>query len=219
MGKIATLPIAEIFHSIQGEGKLIGVPSVFIRLAGCPLRCPWCDTQYAWDLSKASRFSIDQILEKTALLPARYVVVTGGEPMIHSAVGRLTKSLSNAGYHVTIETSGVIYRKVQCDLLSLSPKLPSTLPDVKTYRPAVLRKLIADHREYQVKFVVANESHVREALELLDEHDLFDRRNVMLMPQSSAFSHYRRHAGKIARLAQKYDLRFSPRLHLELQIK
>jgi organic radical activating enzyme len=113
----------------------------------------------------------------------------------------------------------VVYRKTACDLLSLSPKLPSTLPGKKTFRPSILRKLLADAGDYQVKFVVADEAEVCEALALLDRCDLFDRRNVMLMPQSTTPAEYRKNAKKIARLALKQCLRFCPRLHLELKFK
>ena len=75
--------INEIFYSLQGEGSLAGVPSIFIRLAGCPLRCTWCDTKYAWDSSAGQEMSCEQILEAVADYPTRYVVLTGGEPMVH----------------------------------------------------------------------------------------------------------------------------------------
>jgi 7-carboxy-7-deazaguanine synthase len=219
VGKIATLPVIEIFYSVQGEGKLAGVPSVFVRLAGCPLRCPWCDTRYAWESSNADHLSIDQIVQKISLFDSSHIVITGGEPLIHSAVTDLSQKLSAAGSHITIETSGVVYRKTACDLLSLSPKLPSTLPNKKTFRPSILCKLLVDAKDYQVKFVVADEFEVREALTLLDRCDLFDRRNVMLMPQSATPLEYRKNARKIARLALKQCLRFCPRLHLDLKLK
>lgn len=222
MGKITSLPVIEIFHSVQGEGKLAGVPSVFIRLAGCPLRCPWCDTQYAWDPAKADHLTVDDVIKKIAPFPARHAVITGGEPLIHPSVATLSRTLISMGYHTTIETAGIVYRKVPCDLLSLSPKLPSTLPDVKTFRPTILRKLMAEAGDYQVKFVVADEPQVLETLELLarhDLHDLFDQKNVMLMPNAQNSSKYRSAAVKIARLALENNLRFCPRLHLELKLK
>jgi 7-carboxy-7-deazaguanine synthase len=219
VGKITSLPVIEIFHSVQGEGKLAGMPSVFIRLAGCPLHCPWCDTRYAWDPAKANRLSIDQIIKKITQFPARHTVITGGEPLIHSSVTTLSQALMSLGYHTTIETAGVVYRKVNCDLLSLSPKLPSTLPDKKTFRPTILRKLMADAGDYQVKFVVADEQQVAETLQLLTRHDIFDQNNVMLMPNSQVPSEYRSVAAKIARLALENNLRFCPRLHLELKLK
>jgi 7-carboxy-7-deazaguanine synthase len=219
VGKITSLPVIEIFHSVQGEGKLAGTPSVFIRLAGCPLRCPWCDTQYAWDPAKADRLSVDQIIDKIAQFPARHTVITGGEPLIHSSLATLSQTLMAKGYHTTIETAGVVYRKVPCDLLSLSPKLPSTLPDIKTFRPAILQKLLADAGDYQVKFVVADEGQVAETMKLLVRYDIFNQNNVMLMPNSQAPSEYRRIAAKIARLALENNLRFCPRLHLELKLK
>jgi len=111
MGKVG-LPVIDIFYSIQGEGKLAGVPSIFLRFAGCPIKCPWCDTSYAWNVADAVRMTVDEILPRVRTCPTRHVVITGGEPLIHPKITDLTTSLRKAGYHVTIETAGVIVRRV-----------------------------------------------------------------------------------------------------------
>src|SRR5664280_1382950 len=100
------LKIAELFYSIQGEGSLVGVPSVFIRTSGCNLRCGWCDTPYTSWRPEGADLTLAQILDEVKAYPARHVVVTGGEPMIAPEIVPLTESLRGLGLHVTIETAG-----------------------------------------------------------------------------------------------------------------
>src|ERR1700728_3994103 len=115
--KRPALKIAELFYSIQGEGTLVGVPSVFIRTSGCNLRCTWCDTPYtSWNPEGAEQ-SIDQLLQAVAAYPAAHVVVTGGEPMIAPHIVVLTERLRALGLHITIETAGTIFAPVACDLM------------------------------------------------------------------------------------------------------
>jgi 7-carboxy-7-deazaguanine synthase len=137
--------ITEIFYSLQGEGRLTGVPSVFIRVAGCPLRCAWCDTKYAWDNSAGEDLSIEEILSRVdALLSTpsfafsstqnlelktqnSFIVVTGGEPMVNQHVPLLLIKLAEAGHHITVETSGIAFiPDLPVDLMSISPKFISS---------------------------------------------------------------------------------------------
>jgi 7-carboxy-7-deazaguanine synthase len=217
--KISSLPVNEIFYSLQGEGTLAGVPSVFIRLAGCPIQCSWCDTRYAWDVRKARPMTIDEILVKIREYPTRHVVLTGGEPLIHPAVTELTARLKRLAFHVTLETAGIVYRKVRCDLLSLSPKLPRSVPGKTTFRPAILKKLIAAAKAVQVKFVVGNLDQVCRVADLLEKYPFLRPETVMLMPKAKTFAEYAKLAPDIARWALHNNLRFCPRLHLELGIK
>ena len=103
------LKIAELFYSIQGEGSLVGVPSVFIRTSGCNLRCAWCDTPYTSWQPEGTELDLDQILDEVAAHPARHVVVTGGEPMIAPDIVALTERLRERGLHITIETAGTVF--------------------------------------------------------------------------------------------------------------
>src|SRR3954447_1293967 len=123
------LKIAELFYSIQGEGGLVGVPSVFVRTSGCNLRCSWCDTPYTSWKPEGEDWPLDRILDAVLAHPARHVVVTGGEPMIAPAMVELTQRLRAAGLHITIETAGTVYHPVECDLMSISPKLANSTPD------------------------------------------------------------------------------------------
>ncbi|HVT80976.1 MAG TPA: 7-carboxy-7-deazaguanine synthase QueE, partial [Phycisphaerae bacterium] len=124
--------ISEIFYSIQGEGKLLGVPSVFVRVSGCNLRCTWCDTPYASWKPEGEEMDVAAIAEKVARFRARHVVVTGGEPMMFRETGELIGVLKAAGMHVTVETAGTLWLEGlgagAIDLASVSPKLANSTP-------------------------------------------------------------------------------------------
>src|SRR5450755_3574389 len=122
------MKIAEIFYSIQGEGILTGVPSVFVRTSGCNLRCAWCDTPYTSWAPEGDDMTVAAILEAVKQHPARHAVITGGEPMIAPGIVELTEGIQRAGLHGTIETAGTVYHKVACDLMSISPKLANSTP-------------------------------------------------------------------------------------------
>lgn len=133
-----SLPVSEVFTSIQGEGMLTGVVSHFIRLSGCNLRCRWCDTPYASWAPERTKRSIDELVAGARASGARHVVVTGGEPMIFPGLNRLTRELRAAGMHITIETAGTTLPPHwwspdpslagACDLYSMSPKLSTSTP-------------------------------------------------------------------------------------------
>src|SRR6202043_369064 len=111
------MKIAEIFYSIQGEGMLAGVPSVFVRTSGCNLRCVWCDTPYTSWAPEGSEITVEEVLACVRKHPAKHAVVTGGEPMIAPGIVELTKGIKQLGLHVTIETAGTVYQSVACDLM------------------------------------------------------------------------------------------------------
>src|SRR4051812_4133949 len=111
--------IAEIFHSIQGEGSLTGVPSVFVRTSGCNLRCSWCDTPYASWHPEGEDLPVEAVLGRAQAFGARHYVLTGGEPMIARGIHELAAGLRAAGGHVTIETAGTVAPGgIACDLAS-----------------------------------------------------------------------------------------------------
>src|SRR5208282_3058232 len=113
------MKISEIFYSIQGEGMLAGVPSVFVRTSGCNLRCTWCDTPYTSWNPEGDDQPLGAILADVRRQPATHVVVTGGEPMIQEGIARLTGRLKDLGLHITMETAGTVHQPgVVCDLMS-----------------------------------------------------------------------------------------------------
>jgi len=216
------MKIAEIFYSLQGEGSLIGVPSVFVRTSGCNLRCSWCDTPYTSWHPEGAEQSLDEILRQVAAYPARYVVVTGGEPMIAPEIVSLTERLRERGLHITIETAGTVFAPVACDLMSISPKLANSAPEGSwagqherlRFQPEVLRRLIETY-EYQLKFVVAGPGDLEEIGRMLDQIRA-DRSKVILMPEGVDASVLRERGVWLAEVARREGFRFSPRLHIEL---
>ena len=186
--------VSEIFYSLQGEGRLAGVPSVFVRLAGCPLRCQWCDTKYAWDQDSGTQMSIDKIINQIENHLNQFLVITGGEPMINSDLPELLDKLKKRQKHITIETAGIVFiPDMQCDLMSISPKLSNSIPDNAAQAAihedtrldtAVLAELL-DNYEYQLKFVVDSEKDIQEIEQAIDQIPNVKRQNVMLMPQAA----------------------------------
>lgn len=214
--------IAEIFHSIQGEGSLLGVPSVFVRTSGCNLRCAWCDTPYTSWRPEGDDWKLEGILAAVEAYPARHVVLTGGEPMIARDIVELTHGLRRGGRHLTIETAGTVFAPVECDLMSISPKLENSTPEGEwserhqrlRIQPEVLRRLTTDY-EYQLKFVIANPEdlgEVRDLVRLLSA----DPTRVILMPEGIQASALRERGVWLAEICKEEGFRFSPRLHVEL---
>lgn len=217
--------INEIFHSLQGEGFLAGVPSVFIRLAGCPLRCQWCDTKYAWSKEAGRQYSIDKIMHTIKKWPCRFVVVTGGEPMIDPDLPQLAGELKVAGKHITIETAGIAYiPDMPCDLMSISPKLSNSVPDDAELAAihkdskldlAVLEELVSNYN-YQLKFVVDSVHDVAEIQELLDKIGNIETGKIMLMPQAATREELLAKSTIVADMCKLVGFAFSQRLQVLL---
>jgi len=213
------LKIAEIFYSVQGEGMLVGVPSVFVRTSGCNLRCAWCDTPYTSWQPEGDERSIESIAQDVERHGASHVVVTGGEPMIAPEIAELTRRLAG---HLTIETAGTVFAPVACDLMSISPKLANSTPEGRwaaqhdrlRFQPDVLRRLMAGY-DYQLKFVVAQREDLDEIHRLLEEVQA-DRNKVILMPEGIEASILRERGIWLAEIAKSEGFRFTPRLHVEL---
>ncbi len=116
-----TLPIVEIFHSVQGEGTWMGVNAFFIRLAGCDVGCPWCDTKISWSAKNHPQMAIADLVQAAKNANPAIVVITGGEPLIHDLT-ELTAQLKTAGLRVHLETSGAYPLSGEFDWITLSPK-------------------------------------------------------------------------------------------------
>ena len=222
--------ISEIFYSIQGEGELTGVPSVFVRTSGCNLRCAWCDTPYAsWNPEGEPR-SVAQIVADVERHPvARHVVLTGGEPMIAKEIRPLAAELRKLGRHLTIETAATVAPDgIACDLASLSPKLLNSAPDAvehatwrkkheaTRWQPEVVRAWI-DAYPYQFKFVVARPEDVDELEHMLAAlRREIPKHKVLLMPEATSLEKMRSRAGWLGELCKARGYRYSHRLHIEL---
>tara|TARA_B100001173_G_scaffold221171_1_gene191496 strand:+ start:265 stop:915 length:651 start_codon:yes stop_codon:yes gene_type:complete len=163
-----TLNITEIFYSLQGEAKEVGIPTVFVRLTGCPLRCNYCDTAYAFKGNNP--LSIQHILDEVAQYNAQYVCVTGGEPMAQSNCLKLLDSLIDSGYNVSMETSGSI------DITPVNSKV-SIVMDIKTPSSTEehqnrYENLPILKSKDQLKFVIASRSDFDWCNEILDNHEV-----------------------------------------------
>ena len=159
------LRINEAFVSLQGEGRLAGVPSTFVRVAGCNLRCAWCDSPHTSWNPTGERVELDELVRACAKGP-RHVVLTGGEPLLFPGMIELARRLrAEGGHHVTFETAGTVAPDdLECDLVSISPKLPHATPDdpvggprheARRWQPLVVRRLMNLEWTFQPTVAVA----------------------------------------------------------------
>src|SRR5271165_1713893 len=220
------IKVAETFYSIQGEGTLAGVPSVFVRLSGCNLRCDWCDTPYAsWKPEGEDKY-LGAILSDVRRHLAKHVVVTGGEPMIHVGIVELTQKLKELEQHITIETAGTVFEPVTCDLMSVSPKLANSTParrdggrwatqhDRLRYQPEILKRLISTY-PYQLKFVVRKPEDMTELNSIVKEIGAA-KENVLLMPEGIDVGTIHERSHWIVEKCKEFGYRYSPRLHIDI---
>ena len=232
----AGLPINELFYSLQGEGTLAGVPSVFVRTSGCNLRCWFCDSYHtSWEPTHA-QMSLEEIVAEIETYDADHVVLTGGEPLLHDDSVALLEALDDRGYHTTVETNGTIYRDAPIDLASISPKLASSTPTPER-DPAgegewaerheadridldALARLVAEY-DFQLKFVVTDADDMPEICDLLAdlraaaESPIRDD-DVLLMPEGATRERLADTRSRVADLAMEYGFRYTPRLHVDL---
>ncbi len=200
------LKINEIFCSLQGEARTVGVPTVFIRLTGCPLRCQYCDTAYAFHAG--DWMALPDILEQVAGYGARYVTVSGGEPLAQKGCALLLDALCEAGYEVSLETSGAM------DIGGLDRRVSRVL-DIKTPGSGESARNLWRNIEHltshdQVKFVICDRADYDWACEAVREHDLAAHCEVLFSP-----SHEQLEARQLADwvVADALPVRFQIQLH------
>jgi 7-carboxy-7-deazaguanine synthase len=172
------ITVSEIFYSLQGESVTVGIPTVFVRLTGCPLRCSYCDTEYAF--SGGRTMGIPEILESVAGFKAHYVTVTGGEPLLQEECRELLTALCDAGYRVSLETSGAL------DLHPMDPRVVVVM-DIKTPASGEMEQNLPGNLELlrstdQVKFVICGRADYLWARERLQEWGLADRCEILFLP-------------------------------------
>jgi 7-carboxy-7-deazaguanine synthase len=220
--------VAEIFHSIQGEGLLAGVPSVFVRTSGCNLRCDWCDTPYASWKPEGEEMPVPELLKKVSEWDCNHVVLTGGEPMVAPDLPELAGALKKQDKHITIETAGTIPPNgIPCDLASISPKLSNSTPSASR-DPAWAKKHEATRLQpeiisewtrkypFQLKFVVSSENDLVEIKSLILKLPKIPVDRVLLMPEGIDTQTLASRSPWLVEICKREGFRFCPRLHIEL---
>lgn len=243
---MATMRVSELFHSLQGEGKLIGVPSAFLRVSGCNLRCTWCDTPYASWAAVGNEMSVDDVAAKLDSFGTYHVVLTGGEPLIMRDLPALIRQLKArpGGAHITVETAGSFWgdfldvlQPGDIDLASISPKLSNSTPwereggkFAKTHEKNRINLKVLTHLatsaiviDRQFKFVISRAQDMDEATVLigqLNERLPTEKKirphEVLLMPEGTTVEELRSRELWLADLCKRQGYRYTPRLHVHL---
>jgi len=219
--------IVETFTSKQGEGLWTGTESTFVRVAGCLLRCRYCDTPYAfWESGESVEYGVDELVEIVRQQGQEHVVLTGGEPMFYAELVPLTERLNANGHAITIETSGTLDLPVRCDLMSISPKLSNSTPhglkdkariarhEANRNRPEVVRNLM-ERYAYQLKFVVDTKDDLMEIEEYLKQFPDVLKDRVLLMPQGTDTEVLRKKTEWILDYCRQSGFQLCPRMHIE----
>jgi 7-carboxy-7-deazaguanine synthase len=173
-----SLRISEIFFSLQGETRRVGLPTVFVRLTGCPLRCTYCDTSYAF--TGGQTMSLQSILQQVAQYSPRYITVTGGEPLSQKNSLLLMQALCDEGYEVSLETGGML------DVSGVDERVCKVV-DLKTPASGEMAKNLLSNLEHlnpqdEIKFVLCGEADYQWAKQMLTEHRLAQRCEVLFSP-------------------------------------
>lgn len=225
------LRINEVFVSLQGEGLLAGVPSTFVRVTGCNLRCAWCDSPTTSWQPAGERVAMATVVRACAEGP-RHVVLTGGEPLLHPPMVELGRRLRAAGHHVTYETAAtVVPEGLHCDLMSLSPKLSHATPDDPTWgprhaarrwQPELVRRLM--QHPWQLKLVVRAHDPARLREDLREVEHMVEqlqvgsaeRDRVLLMPECIDPARLGADYAALVPVCIEHGFTLGPRLHIAI---
>ncbi len=204
--KLERLRINEIFHSLQGEADAVGFPTVFVRLTGCPLRCQYCDTEYAFHVG--DWHDIDSIVERVRSFGTKHVCVTGGEPLAQPNCLKLLSRLCDAGFAVSLETSGAL------SIAAVDPRVTRVV-DVKTPGSREVGRNLTDNFQWlnshdQLKFVICSREDFDWSKAYIQEHALQDRCQILFSPSFKEVS-----PTSLAEwiLAERLPVRFQLQLH------
>jgi 7-carboxy-7-deazaguanine synthase len=216
---------SEIFYTLQGEGQLIGVPSVFFRTSFCNLRCSWCDTPYTSWTPENHNISVSEAFNELTKFGVKHVVITGGEPFIQrKELTTLCEMLSAKGHHITIETNATVFVPVQAHLISMSPKLSNSTPlDDKRWNKIHkkerlkldIMRLFLDKYACQVKFVINDIQDIQEVRELAEQIPI-PKETIVLMPQGIEINEIQEREKWLVEVCKETGYRYSPRLHLNI---
>jgi len=201
-----SLRISEIFYSLQGESTRVGLPSVFVRLTGCPLRCTYCDTAYAF--SGGTNQTLQEIMQAVAAYGTRYICVTGGEPLAQKGCITLLQALCDSGYSVSLETSGAL------DVSAVDIRVSKIL-DIKTPASGEMSKNLWSNLAHlnahdEIKFVLCDEADYRWAKQILQDHHLTEKCTVLFSPSQGQLE---AHALADWILRDKLPIRLQVQLH------
>ena len=222
------MKLSELFYSIQGEGKLVGVPSVFVRASGCNLRCVWCDTPYASWNPEGNDVPVAEIVERVAAHKTKHVVLTGGEPTIMPDFAELCAALKEKNYHITVETAATVSADAKIDLASLSPKLSNSTPrhrdggrfaeahDRQRLNFETIQRWIDTADDFQLKFVVTSASDMDEIQSVLSHISGWAADDVLLMPEGTDPAILESRGPWLAEICKQTGFRYCPRLHISL---
>ncbi len=206
---MSTLQINEIFYSLQGESSTVGLPTVFIRLTGCPLRCGYCDTEYAFTGGEQKNFA--EIMEQVAIYNSRHVTVTGGEPLAQKQCLALLTDLCDAGYQVSLETCGAL------DISEVDPRVVKVM-DIKTPGSGEAENNLFSNVQYlsqsdQIKFVICDEADYVWSKKIIEEKGLVGKYEILMLP-----SYGQQDTVELAEwiLRDRLPVRFQMQLHKQL---
>jgi 7-carboxy-7-deazaguanine synthase len=216
--------ISETFTSRQGEGRLTGTKSFFIRTSGCNLRCWFCDTPYASWQPEGDWMTIESLVESAKMSQCDHVVLTGGEPLLPLGIVELIRRLRGASMHVTVETAGTVFRDAFVDLASISPKLGGSGPksagsseytrhEAARWRPQVIRQLIDHSHDHQIKFVVDNDNDFASAVSAAKILGVLPE-NVWIMPQGTSETDLDSKAAWLRQRCDDHGYQYCDRMHI-----
>ena len=219
------MKFSELFYTIQGEGKFVGVPSVFFRTSYCNLRCIWCDTPYTSWTPEDKDITVAAAVEAITKFGCKHIVITGGEPFIQvKELSRLCEELNQRGHHITVETNATVFAPIAADLISMSPKLRNSnpAPDNRFFKrhergricPDVIRKFL-NHYECQVKFVVDSPEDIEEIRTLKVEIPI-PAEKIVLMPQGITPEELQPKQEWLVEICKAERYRYSPRIHVDI---
>lgn len=224
------LRVSEIFRSVQGEGLLTGIDSVFLRTSGCNLRCQWCDTDYASWIPEGPVRRWEDIAEQVDDYDVEHIVITGGEPLLPADIVPLSEWLHQRDHHITFETAATVDRPVACDLMSISPKRANSTPvddprdptgrwnnrhEQLRHQPNTVNAFLSRYG-YQFKFVCATTSDVDDVVGYLKDFPAVSPERVLLMPEGCDTKTLNERLAWLEPLAKSHGFGISKRLHVEL---